>query len=264
MLFPLSVAFGLLVGFALGLTGGGGSIFAVPLLVYGLGVAPREAVGVSLAAVGATSLAGALARLRAGDVELVPVGLFSLGGVLGAPVGAVVGGRVPEGLLMLAFAALMLVTALTLLRRPRQQAPGEGTRPACPRDEGGQLVLTPRCVLLLSAAGLFTGFLAGVFGVGGGFVIVPALVFAAGMPIHRAVATSLLAIALISASGVASHLAAGLLLPWELVLLFIAGGLAGMAAGSALRGRMPAVRLRQVFAGSIVGVAVFVMVRTAM
>jgi uncharacterized membrane protein YfcA len=264
MYLTLSVAFGLLVGFALGLTGGGGSIFAVPLMVYGLGAAPREAVGVSLVAVGATALAGALAQLRAGEVEVGPGLLFSLGGVLGAPLGALAGARVPDGRLMLAFAALMLVTAGNMLLRPGARPDAPGRRHVCPREEAGRLFLTPRCVLLLAAVGLGTGVLAGLFGVGGGFVIVPALVFFAGMPIHRAVATSLLAISLISAAGVASHLAAGHPLPWGLAVPFVAGGVAGMAAGGALRGHLPARRLRQVFAGSIIGVAAFVVARAVL
>jgi uncharacterized membrane protein YfcA len=260
-LSSLGVAYGAVIGLALGLTGGGGSIFAVPLLVYGLGVAPRAAVGVSLAAVGATSLYGAIGRWRAGEVELTAGLLFSLGGVAGAPLGAWAGSLVPEAALMPAFAVLMLAVAGNMWRGPAAEA---GRREsACRLDERGRLALTSPCAVVLAAAGLATGVLAGLFGVGGGFVIVPALVFAAGLPIHRAVATSLLAIALISAAGLASHLAAGQAFPWAVGVPFTAGGLAGMGAGTALGRHLSARLLRRLFAGGVAGVAAVLLVRTA-
>ena len=104
----LGLAFGAVVGFSLGLTGGGGSIFAVPLLVYGLAVRPREAIGISLAAVGATALVGGLRRLARGEVEVRTGLLFAAAGMLGAPAGSWLGGGVPEGLLLVLFAVLML------------------------------------------------------------------------------------------------------------------------------------------------------------
>ena len=120
----LSLAYGLIVGFSLGLTGGGGSIFAVPLLVYGLAVRTREAIGVSLAAVGATALVGGLRRLARGEVEVRTGLLFAAAGMLGAPAGSWLGRRVPEGVLMLLFAVLMVLVAVRMWvqasRRPEE------------------------------------------------------------------------------------------------------------------------------------------------
>lgn len=273
----LSVGFGLLVGFSLGLTGGGGSIFAVPLLVYGLGVDPRVAVGVSLAAVGATALFGMLHRLRAGEVEVRTGLIFSAGGVLGAPVGSWIGGRIPPSWLLALFAGLMVVVAARMWRKATQysseawltrvqgDAPGRDERgPTCRRDPSGVLRMTSRCATLLTLVGLCAGVLAGVFGVGGGFVIVPALVFYSGMGIHRAVATSLLAISLISASGVLSYLAVGRSLPLDMTGLFVLGGITGMWLGTRLGRRLSGPRLQKLFAVAMVIVACYIVMRSSM
>jgi uncharacterized membrane protein YfcA len=273
-MLALAVVFGAVVGLSLGLTGGGGSIFAVPLLVYGLGVAPREAVGVSLAAVGATALSGAAQRLWRREIE-VPTGLlFAAAGMAGAPLGAWIGRRAPEALLLLSFAALMLWVAarmwLKAVRRPEEaavvrspttspdpQSPG----PPCRRDPVGKLRITSRCAQVMLLSGVLTGVLSGLFGVGGGFVIVPALVLFTGMGIHRAVATSLMVIALVSAAGLASYLAAGQRLDAATTGLFVAGGVAGMAAGTWVGRGLSPVRLQKVFAVVIVAVALFVIVK---
>jgi uncharacterized membrane protein YfcA len=256
----LGIVFGMIVGFSLGLTGGGGSIFAVPLLVYGLSMAPREAVALSLAAVGATALVGAIERLRAGEVEVPTALIFSAGGVAGAPLGAWIGGLVPDAVLLLSFAVLIVVVAARMWARADRKAEHatEPMRGTCPRDIEGRLHLGPRCAARLVLVGLVTGVLSGLLGVGGGFVIVPALVFSSGMPIHRAVATSLLAIALVSASGVTSFAMAGRSMPPALTALFVVGGVGGMRAGTRLRGRLPGPLLQKGFAVAIVGVAAFI------
>ena len=217
MLLLLTVIFGALVGLSLGLTGGGGAIFAVPILVYALDVAPREAVGVSLFTVGVTSLVGFVQRARRGLVEL-PTGLiFAVAGMIGAPVGAMLAERTAEAVLLGSFALLMLVIAARMWLKAGDKAAAlpvitSATRldidagPTCRRDPEGKLRLTSRCALLLGATGLGAGVLSGMFGVGGGFIIVPALVMFSGMEIQRAIGTSLLVITLISASGTTSHL----------------------------------------------------------
>lgn len=263
----LGLLFGLIVGFSLGLTGGGGAIFAVPLLVYGLSIPPRVAVGVSLGAVGLTALAGAISRWRSGQVE-APTGLlFAVAGMLGAPVGAWIANRLPEAVLLSAFAILMLIVAVRMWTKadaypPACESSPDG--PTCRRDAVGRLDLTTRCAALLAVTGVAVGILSGLFGVGGGFVIVPALVLFSGMPIHRAVATSLLVITLVSASGLAAHLLAGHALSWELVLLFGAGGVAGLLLGNQLGQRLSGPRLQRTFAAAIVVVALFVIGRTIM
>ena len=268
MLHPLTVLFGAMVGFALGLTGGGGSLLAVPLLVYGLAVAPREAFGISLAAVGAMALAGIIPRLRAHQVEIGTGVLFAAAGMVGAPLGTWLARAVPESILLGLFALLMLVVAAQMwVKAGRQDAPqrncddpDEG--PTCRRTETGELRLSSQCAVLLLAVGLATGILSGLFGVGGGFVIVPALVLFSGMPIRRAIATSLLVIVLISISGVSSHFLAGTQVPLPLTGLFVAGGVLGTLLGTHFGRRLPAPLLQKVFATGIVAVAVFVGTKT--
>jgi uncharacterized membrane protein YfcA len=266
----LSIVFGAFVGFALGLTGGGGSLLAVPLLVYGLGLAPRSAFGVSLAAVGATALVGIIPRLRAGQVEVSTGVLFAVAGMFGAPLGTWAAGMISEAVLLTIFSVLMLLVAFRMWNKSRDQAPDTaqadcetvGCGPSCQRSADGKLKLTSRCATLLTVAGLVTGFLSGMFGVGGGFVIVPALVLFSGMPIHRAVATSLLIIVLVSVSGVASHVVAGRGILLRVTGLFVLGGVIGMSLGGLFGKRLPASVLQKVFATGIVAVATFIISKT--
>lgn len=266
---PLSLLFGAVVGLSLGLTGGGGAIFAVPLLVYGLAVPPREAVGISLAAVGATSLVGFLIRWRLGQVELRTGLLFAVAGMLGAPAGIWIAGRLPEALLLLLFAGLMVVVAVRLWRQASRAAPivnpcplpDEREGPTCQRDDSGALILSSRCAVLLLVVGVLTGVLSGLFGVGGGFVIVPALVLFSGMPIHRAVGTSLMVIALVSVSGLTSQWWAGRTIPWPVTTLFVVGGIAGLFLGQQIGRRLSGPVLQKVFVAAILAVAAFVIVR---
>jgi uncharacterized membrane protein YfcA len=122
-------------------------------------------------------------------------------------------------------------------------------------------MLTSRCAMLLAAVGLATGILTGLFGVGGGFIIVPALVTFSGMGLQRAVGTSMLVIALVSLSGIVSHVLGGGRFPRDMTLLFLAGSLAGMFAGTAVARLLPGPVLQRVFAAAIVGVGLFVMFR---
>ncbi len=269
MLFTLSILFGAFVGFALGLTGGGGSLLAVPLLVYGLSMPPREAFGVSLAAVGATALVGVIPRLRAGQIEIGTGVLFAVAGMVGAPLGTWVAGMISETVLLASFSVLMLVVAGRMWSKPQAEdvplqttCETEADGPTCQRTADGRLRLTSRCAMLLAVVGLVTGFLSGMFGVGGGFVIVPALVLFSGMPIHRAVATSLLVIVLVSISGVASHFAAGRGIPLDVTGLFVLGGAIGMSLGGRVSKRLPATTMQKVFAVGIVAVAIFMVRKT--
>jgi len=264
MLLALSILFGAAVGFALGLTGGGGALLAVPLLVFGLAIAPSEAVGISLAAVGTTALVGVAPRLRAGQVEVGTALLFAAAGMVGAPLGTWIASMIPEATLLTLFAALMLVVAARMWQlsvslnhcEASSKADREGR--SCRRNEQGKLLITSRCARLLAAVGLATGILAGMFGVGGGFVIVPALVLVTAMPMRRAVATSLLVIVLVSVSGVASHVVAGRNISFAVTATFVLGGVIGMALAAALANRLSGPVLQKTFAAGMVGVATFV------
>lgn len=269
----ISLLFGLIIGFSLGLTGGGGSIFAVPLLVYGLAMPAHEAVGVSLIAVGATALGGAIVRLRRREVELKAALLFGMTGIIGAPLGATLGAKLPADFLLGGFALLMLLVAarmwLQAVRRPAEAQvvrAGNGALeptagPACRVNPAGGLTLTSRCTVVLILSGFFTGFLSGLFGVGGGFLIVPALALVVSLPMQRAVPTSLLIIAIISAAGSASYLLAGRSLALGVTALFVLGGLGGMVLGGRLSRRLAGPCLQKLFATAMAGVATYMLIR---
>jgi uncharacterized protein len=269
-MMALSILYGGLVGLSLGLTGGGGAIFAVPLLVYGLQTPAREAVGISLSAVGATSGVGFVHRWKLGEVEIRTGLLFAVAGMAGAPVGAWFAKFVPDAVLLLSFAVLMIIVVALLWRKasPASAAPlvdqvcaERQAGPTCRRNATGVLILTSRCAILLLASGVLTGMLSGLFGVGGGFVIVPALVLFSGMPIHLAVGTSLMVISLVSASGIAARIWSGLDISPSVTGLFVLGGVGGLFFGQRIGRRLSGPALQKVFAVAIVAVAVFVILR---
>jgi uncharacterized membrane protein YfcA len=243
------------------------------LLVYGLATPAHEAVGVSLIAVGATALSGAIVRLRRREVEIRAALLFGSAGIVGAPLGSHLGAKLPAELLLGGFALLMLLIAarmwLQAIHRPAEaqvartgdDALEPAAGPACRLNPSGGLTLTSRCTLVLLLSGVLTGLLSGLFGVGGGFLIVPALVLAASLPMQRAVATSLLIIAIISASGSAAYLLTGRPLALTVTLLFVLGGLGGMVLGARLSRRLAGPQLQKLFATTIVGVAIYMFIK---
>jgi hypothetical protein len=255
--FLLSLAFGLLVGTSLGLTGGGGSIFAVPLLLYGLSVPVGTAMGLSLATVGITAGFGALLRLWHGEVEIKAGVLFALGGMITAPLGTTLGRLLPPTVLLSAFALLMLYVGWRMWRGRGAEDGIQESR--CVARGPGKF--GPECYARLGGGGAAAGLLSGLFGVGGGFIVVPALLYVTGMSIHRAVATSLLVIFLISISGVTAHVLHGQLFPMPLSALFLAGGCAGMLAGSGLRSKLSGPALQKIFAAGMWLVAVWMLVK---
>lgn len=272
-MFGLAILFGCIVGFALGLTGGGGGVLAVPLLVYGMSIAPREAVGISLAAVGGTAFFGTVPRLIRGEVEIRTGLLFAIAGMLGAPLGTYLSTLIPEQVLLTMFAVLMLFVAFRMWSKASNPKIASGVcnsetqvdrdRSACQRDADGMLRLTSRCARLLVIVGLMTGVLSGMFGVGGGFVIVPALVLFSGMAIHRAVGTSLLVIVLVSISGVTSHVISGNALSLETTVQFLLGGFAGMWLGGIVAKRLKGPTLQKTFSIAVVLIALFVLIKSA-
>lgn len=269
----MSILFGIVVGIALGLTGGGGSIFAVPLLIYGLGVGAKSAVAISLGAVAATASVGAVEGLWRGVIEWRAGLILAVAGMISAPLGTAIGNQVSEKIVVLAFAALMLVVAFIMARtalkspakssvvraRFTEQAQADpGT--VCHYATDGRLRLNAPCSAALVLAGIAVGILSGFFGVGGGFLIVPALMLITAMGIHRAVATSLLVITLIGISGVASAVVSGREIDWALTGLFIVGGVAGMFVGRGLTRYLGGARLQLVFAGAMVATGIFLVI----
>jgi uncharacterized membrane protein YfcA len=268
---PLTILFGLVTGLSLGLTGGGGAIFAVPLLVYGTGLHTRQATVVSIVAVGATAFVGFLMRWRKNQVEIKPGVAFAATGMITAPMGDMLGDMLPDAVVMTLFGMLMVVVSARMWRSARKPADafirlddGAGRGAGCPHDPEGRLRVTSRCARLLGLIGLAVGLLTGLFGIGGGFVIVPALVLLAHMDLKNAVGTSLLVIALVSLSAIAGVVVAGDEFPRQAAGLFLAGSLLGMFLGTAAARRIGGPALQKGFAVAILGVAVWVIARNAL
>ena len=265
----LTILFGILVGLSLGLTGGGGSIFAVPLLIFGLQVAPLQATSISLAAVAATSAYGSLVAGYTRMIEWRAALIMVAAGMVTAPIGVMLAQGVTERVIVSGFSILMLMVAILMASKLWRNPANAGVVRArliddlthdssaiCRLDENAVLRLTAPCGGVLFLAGGVTGVLSGFFGVGGGFLIVPALTFVTQLSIHRAVASSLFIISLIGVSGVVSALWHGRDIPLVLTGLFILGGLIGMFLGQRLARSVSVILLQKVFIVMIVLVAI--------
>lgn len=193
----VAVFLGLLIGAVVGLLGGGGSILAVPVLVYAAGQELPQAVATSLLVVGITAAVAVLPRLRAGQIAWRIGLLFGAAGAATAVAGAAVNRALPDDVVLALFAALMIGAGIRML----QEKPATGA--ACAVDDGG--VNWRRCLPRTLAGGLAVGFLTGLLGVAGGFLIIPVLVVALGLPMTTAIGTSLVIVALNSAAGFAAH-----------------------------------------------------------
>jgi uncharacterized membrane protein YfcA len=238
----------LLIGLSLGAVGGGGSVLTVPVLVYLVGEGARQATSTSLLVVGLAAAAGALQHWRAGRVDVRAGTLVGICGVAGAVAGSWLGAHVPGRALLLSFAALTAVVAVTLFAR---RASGATADAATGRRRMGRVIV----------AGTVIGVLTGFFGVGGGFIVVPALIFALGFPLPLAVGTSLLVIAMNSAVALTTRLATTGV-DWRVAMPFAATSLVGVLGGTALAGRVDVRVLTRALAFLLLGVAVFVGART--
>jgi uncharacterized membrane protein YfcA len=227
----------LLIGLSLGVLGSGGSIVTLPVLVYIAQVPAKEAVGMSMAIVGATSLFGAIVHFRRGNVAPRAALIFSGTGMVGAFLGSTGTHLLSKSTLLLLFAGLMLVVGgLMLSGRPRL--------------DQNRTCLVPRCLAVGFAVGLLTGFL----GVGGGFLIVPALVLSAGLDTRMAGGTSLTVIALNSTMGLLGQMRY-ISVDWSLLGGFLLFALAGMLAGIRFARGIPETLLRRVFATALIVLA---------
>jgi uncharacterized membrane protein YfcA len=267
---------GLLIGLVLGLTGAGGSVFAVPLLMLMAGLPIADAVGISLGAVAASTFYGSVRNLvqkNAAPVLWKPgVILASLGAII-APLGKWLGLQLPELWLVSSFSLLAAIIAVRMwLSANKNPAAASVVRAGnfvqtpspellCTLSKSGQFELRPRCVTGLLLGGLAVGLLSGLFGVGGGFLIVPLLLALSAVSMAQAVRTSLMIIALISSTGFISHVFFAETIPWSLLGLVVIGSVIGMIAGQMVSHKIANALLQKIFAVGLLGVAIIILLR---
>lgn len=244
--YGLTIASGGLVGFVLALVGGGGSVLAVPLLVYLVGIpVPHVAIGTSALAVAANAAANVVPHWRAGTIKFRCAWVFAGFGVVGALIGSTIGKAVDGDALVGWFGLMMVAVGVGML--VRRGSPG---KPEVVLDRNS----APRLVPRLAAAALVVGVLSGLFGIGGGFLIVPALVLATGMPLINAIGSSLIAVAALGGATAANYAFSGLV-DWGLAAALLGGGVVGGFAGAAVARRLASRRrlLTAVFSVGIAG-----------
>lgn len=258
-MLAIALGVGLLIGITLGALGGGGSVLAVPALIYLLGQTTHQATTASLVIVGVAAIAGLVVHARAGHVRWRAGLGFGVAGVVGSALGSLLAARLPENWLLIGFAVLMAIAAVTMWR-----GSGSGEKPA-PEEapdsagDGSEAVTRKRSWWRVVGAGSAVGLLTGLFGVGGGFLAVPGLLFALGLDMATAVGTSLAVITLNSASALLTHL--GSAAPdWGIVTPFVATAVVGTLAGQRLADRLSNTTLQRGFAALLVALAAFVLV----
>jgi uncharacterized membrane protein YfcA len=245
---------GLLIGVLLGLLGAGGSILAVPALVYGVGQPLRAAVPTSLLVVGISAAAAVVPRVRARQVQWRLVAVVGAAGLPAAFAGTAVNRQLHPRVVLLGFAVVMVAAALRMLRE-QPEVGGD-----CALPGGG--VNWRGCLPKAIGTGVVVGFLTGLFGVGGGFLLVPALVLLLGLPMATAVGTSLVVVTLNAAAGLAAH-AGSADIDYAVAAWFTGAALVGSLFAASVAGRLPAARLRRGFAYLVLVVAAAVALQAA-
>ena len=239
----IELVLGFGIGLSLGLLGGGGSILTVPALVYLVGQTPQVAVTTSLAIVGANSVMGAMFHNSKGKLDWNVALIFGSAGMLAAYLSAGISKHIVPEFLLVAFGVLMLVIGVMLLFRRS-------------KEEETSYKAKPLMLVLVTGAGV--GLLTGILGVGGGFLVVPALVMLLGLPIQVAVGTSLVVIAMNSVAGFLGHASSGSF-DWMVTLVFVAAGLVGTFSGMRLSSRLSSSKLQKAFAVFVIALAFFLL-----
>jgi uncharacterized membrane protein YfcA len=253
MTITLSLLFGAIIGVLLGLLGGGGSILAVPVLVYALGLDVAQAIPASLIVIAVASAVGVLPKVRANQVQWRLAGIFAAAGIPATFVGTAVGKHLPQHAIMTGFAVVMIAAGIRMLRD------NGDTGTAC--KVGNEGINWRRCAPRSIPAGLVVGFLTGLFGVGGGFLIIPALVLMLGVEMPVAVGTSLLIITANSAAAVLSHLH-GAHIDGGITTAFVGTAIVGSFIAGHLGSKADTSRLQHWFAYLVFAVAAYVLIDT--
>ncbi len=268
----LASPLGFLIGLSLGALGGGGSILAVPALVYAAGQTPKQATTTSLVLVAITAVIGIVPHWRAGRVRLGAGAVFGLAGIAGSLLGSNWNKAADPDVLLLAFSGLMMVAAYFMWRRLRNsgRAAAAGSQTVTPTADsvpapatGVAVRIDPSTIVKVIVAGTVVGLLTGFFGVGGGFVIVPALVLALGFSMPEAIGTSLIVITINSVVALTTRLQPGTI-EWGTVAPFTIASLLGVIVGSRLAGARDSSSLQRWFVGLLVVVAVYTATRSTL
>ena len=266
----MSIIIGFIIGSVLGLTGAGGSIFAVPLLILLLNLAPSEAMGIGLGAVMASAMLGTIGQRQ--QVLWIPALLLALGGALFAPLGKYVSTLLNDTTLLVSFSVLAVVIALRMFQQAIQHPSltaftratslkaADSASLACRLSQTGQFSLHARCISGLVLGGALVGFASGLFGVGGGFLIVPLILFLSSVPMSQAIATSLAVITVISASGFATHLAFTGFPNYAVITQVLVGAVFGMFISQRFSNRLAGQSLQIIFSTLLILVVLTLMV----
>jgi uncharacterized membrane protein YfcA len=253
MTLGIALALGAVIGVLLGLLGGGGSILAVPALVYVLGLGISQAIPMSLIVIGIASAVGAVPKVLAHQVQWRLAAIFAATGIPATFLGTAIGRHLPQPVLLIGFAFVMVVAGVRML----QDKGDTGT--ACTVGDSG--INWRRCAPRSLPAGLVVGLLTGLFGVGGGFLIIPALVLVLGVEMPIAIGTSLLIIVANSAAGVVSHLG-GAGIDWPITTAFVGTAIVGSLVAGHYGTKLDTGRVQRWFAYLVFVVAAYVLVDT--
>lgn len=248
----LSIVSGTIVGFVLGLLGGGGSILAVPLLLYVVGMKdPHVVIGTTASAVAINAYANLIPHARAGHVQWKSAIVFAVSGALGAYVGSTFGKLIPGKQLLFLFAILMIVMAVKMAMPKKTKSRA---------DDLKNQVKLPQLIIMAILVGLLSGF----FGIGGGFLIVPGLIFAARMPMISAIGSSLVSVGTFGLTTAVSYSLSGLV-NWWIMFAFVGGGVGGGLVGAWLAARLSKQQriLHYVFSGVVMLVAIYMLIINA-
>lgn len=256
----LTIALGSIIGLIMGLTGAGGGVLAIPLLVFGLHLPLQQAAPVGLIAVGIAAALGAAFGLRQGIVRYRAAAIIGGSGMLMAPCGVVLAHLIPNRFLLAFFSLVLMYTALRMLRPTEQAASLAAVAPCRVEYTGQRLTWTFRCARALVGTGLVSGLLSGLLGVGGGFVIIPALTRYTDLDIRSIQATSLAVIALVSLSGASAAALSGAV-SWSLALFFAGGAMLGLLSGRLIANKLHPTHLQQAFAWFTLAIALLMLAR---
>ena len=255
----LALVSGLFVGLSLGLTGSGGSLFAIPLLVFVVGMEMKDAVPISMLVVGLTALVGTLSAFSKNLLLTRPTLIFGFAGMLSAPLGLMLGELTSETIRVCCFSILAIIVSIRMgwqsfkvqsSRVVRAKLELEGPNGMCRFSPEGQIHFTVPCAIALSASGAVVGILSGFFGIGGGFLIVPALMYVIRMEMSYAVGSSLAIITMIGLSGGAIS-GIPILLEQLPIMLFGVGSLLGMFSGRVIASKLVGPFLNRLFATAL-------------